>query len=329
MLSHDESLQTTQVAFVIPDQYWSGSISMIVDVFAGINMLIKQEVMYSAALYETHFLYDPGMKPEGMSDCSFPMRVLDENRYDIVIIPAIWSLTPKDLKKYKHFPSWLKNQNELGAHFISVTNGAFFLAEAGLLSGKEVAIHWAFQDLFSSLFIDVRIRSDLQTLSTGSIWSSSGISPTMDLVYQLIRKYSGEKLAQTCAKYFMIEDHVKPPKDITEFSRRDTLVSAIKSWLQLNYHRSINSKEIAEQFHMSYRNLNRRFTAETGQAPQEYLQSIRLERAAKLMASTLMSVEHVALQCGYSNASSLGKIFKKRFSQSPLDYRKYMNTSES
>ncbi len=328
MPGDDESLQTTQVAFVIPDHYWTGSISMIVDVFAGINMLIKQEGMYSAPFYQAHFLYDPGMIPGGMSDCSFPIRELDENRYDIVIIPAIWSLTPKELKAYKHFPAWLKKQNELGAHFVSVTNGAFFLAEAGLLSGKEVAIHWAFQDLFSSLFMDVRIRSDLQTLSTGSIWSSSGISPTMDLVYQLIRKYSGERLAQTCAKYFMIEDQVKPPKDISEFSSRDTLVSAIKSWLQLNYHRPINSREIAEQFHMSYRNLNRRFTAETGQALQEYLQILRLDRAARLMASTCMSVEHVALQCGYGNASSLGKIFKKRFGQSPLAYRKFMRTSQ-
>jgi transcriptional regulator GlxA family with amidase domain len=322
MLSGDKSLQTTQVAFVIPDQYWSGSISLIVDVFAGINMLIKQEAMYSAALYEIHFLYETGMKPKGMSDCNFPMRGLDDKHYDIVIIPAIWSLTPKELKAYQNFPTWLKKQDEQGAHFVSVTNGAFFLAEAGVLSGKEVAIHWAFQDLFSSLFPDVRIRSDLQTLSTGSIWSSSGISPTMDLVYQLIRKYSGEKLAQACAKYFMIEDHVKPPKDISEFSGRDTLVSAIKHWLEQNYHRSINSQEIAEQFHMSYRNLNRRFTAETGQAPQEYLQSLRLDRAAKLMASTRMSVEHVALQCGYGNASSLGKSFKKRYEKNPLSYRK-------
>lgn len=105
MLYHDESLPKTQVAFVIPDQYWSGSISLLVDIFAGINILIKQEAMYSTALYEIHFLFEPGMQPKGMSECSFPMREMDQNQYDIVIIPAIWSLTPKQLKEYKYLPS--------------------------------------------------------------------------------------------------------------------------------------------------------------------------------------------------------------------------------
>lgn len=321
-------LEMIKVAFVIPDQYWSGSISLLVDVLSGINMLIQQEAMLSTAPYDIHYLYDPTLKPMGMSDCHFPMNVLDDIAYDIVIIPAIWSITPKQLKAYRHLPNWLTKQKEQDAHFISVTNGAFFLAEAGLLTGREVTIHFAFQDLFRSLYPDVRIRADRQTFTTGSVWSSSGISPTMEMVYQLIRKYSGEKLAQACAKYFMLEDHVKPPLDIVEFSSRDTLVSAIKNWLEINYHRSINSQEIADQFHMSYRNLNRRFTAETGQAPQAYLQSLRLDRAAKLMSSTRMSVEHVAQQCGYSNANVLGKIFKKRFGQSPLAYRKYMRASK-
>lgn len=316
------------MAFAIPAQYWTGSIALTVDVLTGINLLIQQDAMFDAACYDIHFLHEPGMKPEGMSSCSFTMRELDDLEYDIVIVPAVWSITPMELKGYRIFPGWLEEQNRCGAHLVSVTNGAFFLAEAGLLSGKEVTIHWAFQDLFQSLFPDVRVRGDLQSLCSGAVWSSSGISPTIDMVYQLIRKHSGEKLAQACAKYFMLEDHVKPPSDLVEVSSRDSLVSAIRNWLSLNYHRPISSQEIAEQFHMSYRNLNRRFAAETGKAPQEYLQGLRLDRAAKLMASTGMSVEHVALQCGYSNASALGKVFKKQFGLSPVGYRKYMSASK-
>jgi transcriptional regulator GlxA family with amidase domain len=326
MIGFGSPVEPTRVAFVIPSQYWSGSISLTVDVLSGINLLIQQEAIGDAACYDIHFLYDPSVEPQGMSDCTFTMKALDDHQYDIVIIPAIWSITPKEIKAYSRLFEWLKKQREFDAHFVSITNGAFFLAEAGILSGREVSIHWAFQDLFQSLYPDVRVRSDLPCCYTGSVWSSSGISPTMDLVYQLIRKYSGETLAQSCAKYFMLEDHIKPPKDITLTSKRDTLVSAIKDWLHINYHREISSKDIADQFHMSYRNLNRRFTEEMGKPPQEYLQGLRLDRAAKLMASTNMSVEHVALQCGYGSANSLGKIFKKKFGRSPLAYRKYMLT---
>ncbi|HHF0522403.1 TPA: GlxA family transcriptional regulator [Vibrio alginolyticus] len=317
--------QYIKVGFIIPDQYWSGSIALIVDVLEGVNMLIQQKALYPNPLFEIHYLREPGMKPMGMSHCRFETKELCDGIYDVIVIPAVWSITPKSLEDYKVLPSWLHRQSKHNAHFISVTNGAFFLAEAGLINDKEVALHWAFKDLFGALYPNVRVRSDLQTVSTGKTWSSSGINPTIELVYKLIQTYNGEKLAQLCAKYFMIEEQIKPPKEFEEHPNRGSIISAIQSWMDQNYQRPINSKEIAEQFHMSYRNLNRRFSSEIGQAPQAYLQTLRLNRAAKLMTSTKMSVEHVASQCGYSCASALGKAFKRRYDMSPLAYRKFMN----
>ncbi|TMP38750.1 GlxA family transcriptional regulator [Pseudoalteromonas rubra] len=321
----DVSQRTIQIAFFMPEQYWSGSIALIVDVFTGINMLREQAGHYDTPTYNTHFLHEPDMYPKGLSPCQFPLRPLDAEHYDVVVIPAIWSITPKALAQYSQVFDWLRHQQRSGAHFVSITSGAFFLAEAGVLFGEDITLHFAFQSLFRSLYPGNRVRTDKQYLTSGKVWSSAGLSPTFEVIYQLVRKYSGEALAQVCARYFMLDYHVQPPVEVADANSRDMLISAVRDWLERHYYQAPTNQDIARQFHMSARNLNRRFASETGLTPQGYLQNLRLERAAKLLVSTKIQVEHIALQCGYSCASVLGKRFKKQYGRSPLAYRNYMS----
>jgi len=313
-----------KVAFIIPDQYWSGSIALTIDTLSGIDLFAQQYAISDRRGFEVSLLHHPGILPKGMSGLAVSSKPLDDKVYDIVIIPAVWTITPKQLKKYVDLPAWLRMQNDHHAHFVSITNGAFFLAEAGVLTGQEVAMHWAFIDLFRALYPNIKVRTDIESCYTGRFWSSSGIKPTMDMIYHLIRHYNGEKLAQVCAKYFMFYEQQNNPTLSVKVSGRDNLIRAIRDWIQQNYHRTLKAQHIADTFNMSYRNLSRRFVIETGMPVYEYLQTVRLDNAAKLLTSTSMTVEQVAIHCGYASQNVLGKSFKKKFGQSPLGYRKFM-----
>ena len=50
-----------------------------------------------------------------------------------------------------------------------------------------------------------------------------------------------------------------------------------------------------------------------------------MKRAAELLVSTTLSVAEIAEQVGYMNQSKFELFFKKRFSMSPLEYRRYRN----
>lgn len=63
--------------------------------------------------------------------------------------------------------------------------------------------------------------------------------------------------------------------------------------------------------------LARHFSAEVGVAPMTYLTERRLWRARQLLGSSVMSLEEIAQQVGYSTAFSLSKAFKRRFGQAP------------
>jgi len=72
---------------------------------------------------------------------------------------------------------------------------------------------------------------------------------------------------------------------------------------------------------MSERNFLRRFKLEMGSTPSEYLLQARLEMTCRLLAGTELLVDKIARRSGMGNGDHLAKIFRKRWSISPTEYR--------
>lgn len=98
-------------------------------------------------------------------------------------------------------------------------------------------------------------------------------------------------------------------------------IKATVEWLNENYGGRISIANMAEYALMSERNFLRRFRAEIGHTPHEYLSQIRLESARQLLLSTALPVDKIARHCGLFNGDHLRKHFLKRFGMSPAEYR--------
>jgi transcriptional regulator GlxA family with amidase domain len=72
---------------------------------------------------------------------------------------------------------------------------------------------------------------------------------------------------------------------------------------------------------LSYRTFTRRFKNATNQSPIEYWQTLRLQTAKELLASSNLTIQEVALEVGYNDQGHLTRVFKKYLSQTPSDYR--------
>lgn len=65
------------------------------------------------------------------------------------------------------------------------------------------------------------------------------------------------------------------------------------------------------------------FKAEFGKSPLEYLTTLRLTKAKRLLVQDdFISIENVATQCGFSDSFYFSTCFKKHRGISPLQYRK-------
>jgi AraC family transcriptional regulator of arabinose operon len=63
------------------------------------------------------------------------------------------------------------------------------------------------------------------------------------------------------------------------------------------------------------------FRAVTGHSPARYLKSVKLEKAAKLLATTGALVRDVAHRAGFSDRSHFVREFKRRYGVSPAQFR--------
>jgi len=92
-------------------------------------------------------------------------------------------------------------------------------------------------------------------------------------------------------------------------------------WIRENYVRPISITDAARVAAMSERNFLRRFKAQIGLTQSEYLLRARLDASCMLLAATDLPVDKIARRCGAGSGDGLAKIFRKRLSISPTEYR--------
>jgi len=99
-------------------------------------------------------------------------------------------------------------------------------------------------------------------------------------------------------------------------------------YLEGNYQRDVRITDVAAFVGLSRSQLFRVFRRASGLSPKEYLNVLRVERAAKLLRATDLSLEQIALSSGFSSAGRLNVVFRERYGTSPSQYRRALRLTE-
>jgi AraC family transcriptional regulator len=91
--------------------------------------------------------------------------------------------------------------------------------------------------------------------------------------------------------------------------------------MQEDLRRKFIPGEIAAAVNLSLAHLRYLFKAETGVSPAQYLRSLRMEEAGRLLKTTFLSVKEVMYRIGVSDESHFTRDFKKVYGLSPAQYR--------
>jgi AraC-like DNA-binding protein len=82
----------------------------------------------------------------------------------------------------------------------------------------------------------------------------------------------------------------------------------------------LSVEKMAERMNMSRTSLHRKIKSITGFPPSELIRSIRLRKAARLIANRADSAAQIAHAVGFEDYSHFSKAFKKHFGVSPSAY---------
>lgn len=78
---------------------------------------------------------------------------------------------------------------------------------------------------------------------------------------------------------------------------------------------------LADKLGISLSHFTREFTKETGINPIKYLTNIRIQNAMQLLTNTELSINEIAIKCGFSCGNYFSKMFKKSTHTSPYQFR--------
>jgi transcriptional regulator GlxA family with amidase domain len=96
--------------------------------------------------------------------------------------------------------AWIGAMAERCELVASICTGAFLLAKAGLLDGKEATTHWEDIEEFRAVFPQVRVQAERRWIDHGNIVSSAGISAGIDMALHLVARLAGRPLALLTAR---------------------------------------------------------------------------------------------------------------------------------
>ncbi|MGM0125459.1 two-component system, response regulator YesN [Enterococcus sp. AZ194] len=99
------------------------------------------------------------------------------------------------------------------------------------------------------------------------------------------------------------------------------IISEILHYVSENYIENLSLKSIAEKFNYNSAYLGKKFRKETGKSFVNYLEGIRMEKAASLLSSSNLMVYEISEQVGYKNVDYFYKKFRQYYKISPNEYR--------
>jgi DNA-binding response OmpR family regulator len=171
-------------------------------------------------------------------------------------------------------------------------------------------------------FIFLTAKSDEQFRLLGTqLGADDLISKPFDpnLLIQKVKNIleSRKKLQKQYSKSIRLE-----PSDIEITSSEEIFVEKVISVIESNLeNHKFTSDVLASEMNMSSSSLYRKLKGLTGSSTAEFIRSIRIKRAAQLLADKERTITEIAYEIGFNDVKHFRTVFQKHFKCSPSEYR--------
>ncbi|MDQ0877787.1 two-component system response regulator YesN [Paenibacillus sp. V4I3] len=116
---------------------------------------------------------------------------------------------------------------------------------------------------------------------------------------------------------------------VNESKSYRALIEEIKKYIENNYaNPDLSLKHLSDQFQISGKYASYLFKEEFNTKFVDFLVHLRMNRAESLLENTNDTIQDIAMNVGYANAITFGRVFKKVVGVTPGDFRKLKNTEK-
>jgi AraC-like DNA-binding protein len=146
---------------------------------------------------------------------------------------------------------------------------------------------------------------DYQCLDTSEDNHLHQLSMSVELISVLVKNFAVDQELQ----------HQIPP-----------IIAQVIDDFQQQYQNEIQLSDMAKSYNYSYAYFSKLFKRYLGISPKKYLTLLRVQKAAEMIETSDDKLSEVALQTGFPDEKSFYAAFKARYRQTPLEYRKKLQS---
>ncbi len=145
--------------------------------------------------------------------------------------------------------------------------------------------------------------------------------------YKNLPSISNEKLRSAfhildaCASYELLKTIMHVHKNAID--------SQIDKYIHDNLSKPISVSNLCTEFHLSRHEIYNICNEYFSNTPAEYIKKCRLTHACKLLSTTNLPINKIAIKCGIPDYNYFSKVFKSNYGTSPTKYKKSKDTKKT
>ena len=246
------------------------------------------------------------------------MHLSELQGVDVVVVPALGTMTAEDtlsalaVRSNRVIISILDDLDPDVTTVAAACTGVFTLAESGLLDRRRATTSWWLGAAFRSRYPSVLLDLGSMVVADAGVMTAGAAFAHIDLALALVRRVS-PCLAEYVARLLVIDERASQSAYIVveHLNHNDPLVRAFEQQARACLGEALDVRKLAAAIGTSPRTLERRTQTALGMSPLALVQRLRAERAVHLLRTTPQSVDQIAPQVGYANASTLRSLLRR------------------
>lgn len=203
--------------------------------------------------------------------------------------------------------------------------GPLLLAEAGLMDGRRMALHWQAAPAVRERYPRVEIVSDDCHIESRRFTAPGGVS-AFDLVVAFIEQRTGPAVArmvrQSANRSLSTTPEERAPLSLAVHGAASPPLARAVALMEQRIETPLSIPDLAAASGLSTRALHRLAREQLGAPPKRFYLTLRLQRARDLLRQSDMSVAEIAAATGFSSASRFAQAFRDAFDETPSDARR-------
>lgn len=248
----------------------------------------------------------------------------------ILLVPGLWVQNRHELAALVEQEPCQQAIRAIAAHVrrggtVTATCSAVFLLHAaGVLDGRTATTTWWLAPALSDIAAKTRVDARRVLCVDGPVITAGAPMAQSDVLLHLLRVRHGATLADQVARLLLLQERSEQASFVMPglFAAGNPLIAALTARIEAALPAVPSVSQLAKEQHMSERTLARKVLRACGMSPVSLIQSIRLQRARQLLQSSRRSIEQIAHDVGYRDATALRRLVSKTIGLTPNGLRR-------